>query len=54
MAVASDAVVGTPGTYDGGMGLASIGIAINSSVYCGNVAIYDYAMTDAELQAITT
>ena len=54
MTVASDGVVGTPGTYDGGMGLASIGIAINSSVYCGNVAIYDYAMTDAELQAITT
>ena len=54
MTVASGGVVGTPGTYDGGMGLSSVGIAINSSLYCGNVAIYDYAMTDAELQAITT
>ena len=54
MTVASGGVVGTPGTYDGAMGLASIGIAVNSSTYCGPVAIYDYAMTDAELQAITT
>ena len=54
MTVASGGVVGTPGTYDGGMGLSSVGIAINSSLYCGNVAIYDYAMPDAELQAITT
>ena len=53
MTVASGGVVGTPGTYDGGMGLASVGIAVNSSTYCGRVAIYDYAMTDAELQAIT-
>ena len=53
MTVASGGVVGTAGTYDGGMGLASVGIAVNSSVYCGRVAIYDYAMTDAELQAIT-
>ena len=54
MTVASGGVVGTAGTYDGGMGLASVGIAVNSSVYCGRVAIYDYAMTDAELQELTT
>ena len=53
MTVASGGVVGTPGTYDGGMGLASVGIAVNSSAYCGPVAIYNYQMTDAELQAIT-
>ena len=53
MTVASGGVVGTAGTYDGGMGLASVGIAVNSSVYCGRVAIYNYQMTDAELQAIT-
>ena len=53
MTVASGGEVGTPGTYDGGMGLASVGIAVNSSTYCGRVAIYNYAMTDAELQAIT-
>lgn len=54
MTVASGGVVGTPGTYDGAMGLASIGIAVNSSTYCGPVAIYNYQMTDAELQALTT
>ena len=54
MTVASGGVVGTPGTYDGGMGLASVGIAVNSSAYCGPVAIYNYQMTDAELQALTT
>ena len=54
MTVASGGVVGTAGTYDGGMGLASVGIAVNSSVYCGRVAIYNYQMTDAELQALTT
>jgi len=54
MTVASDGVVGTPGTYDGAMGLASIGIGVDSSGYFGNVAIYDYAMTDAELQALTS
>jgi hypothetical protein len=54
MTVASGGVVGTPGTYDGGMGLASVGIAVNSSTYCGRVAIYNYQMTDAELQALTT
>jgi hypothetical protein len=54
MTVASGGVVGTPGIYDGGMGLTSVGIAINSSTYCGPVALYNYAMTDAELQAITT
>ena len=53
MTVASGGVIGTPGTYDGGMGLASVGIAVNSSTYIGPVAIYNYAMTDAELQAIT-
>ncbi len=54
MTVASGGVVGTAGTYDGGMGIASVGIAINSSTYCGPVAIYNYQMTDAELQAITS
>ena len=53
MIVASGGVVGTAGTYDGGMGLASVGIAVNSSTYIGPVAIYNYQMTDAELQAIT-
>ena len=53
MTVASGGVLGTPGTYDGGMGLSSIGIAINSSLYCGNVAIYNYQMTDAQLQEVT-
>lgn len=54
MTVASGGVLGTPGTYDGAMGLSSIGIGISSPGYFGSVAIYDYAMTDAELQAITT
>lgn len=54
MTVASGGVVGTAGTYDGGMGIASVGIAVNSSTYCGPVAIYNYQMTDAELQALTT
>ena len=53
MTVASGGVVGTAGTYDGGMGLASVGIAVNSSVYCGRVAIYNYQMTDAQLQEVT-
>jgi len=54
MTVASGGVVGTPRTYDNKIELSSIGIATDSSTYCGRVAIYNYAMTDAELQALTT
>lgn len=54
MSVASSGLVGTPGTYDGAMGLSSIGVGVGAVGYFGDVAIYNYKMTDAELQAITT
>lgn len=54
MSVASSGAVGTAGTYDGAMGLSSIGIGVGAVGYFGDVAIYNYKMTDAELQAITT
>jgi len=54
MSVASSGAVGAAGTYDGAMGLSSIGVGVGAVGYFGNVAIYNYKMTDAELQAITT
>jgi hypothetical protein len=54
MSVSSSGLVGTPGTYDGAMGLSSIGVGVGAVGYFGDVAIYNYKMTDAELQAITT
>jgi hypothetical protein len=52
--VASGGLVGTAGNYDGAMGLTNIGVGVNSSGYFTQVAIYNYAMTNAELQAITS
>ena len=54
MTVASDGIVGTPGTYDGAMGLSSIGIGVGSVGYFGPITIYDFAMNDAELKVITS
>lgn len=53
MTVASDGIVGTPGTYDGAMGLSSIGIGVGSVGYFGPITIYDFAMNAAELKVIT-
>lgn len=53
MDVSVGGVIGTAGTYDGAMGLASLGIAVNSSGYFGPVAVWNYAMTDDEFKAIT-
>ena len=53
MTVSSGGIIGTPGTYDGGMGLSSIGIGSSAAGCFKNAAIYNYAMTDAELQGIT-
>ena len=53
MSVASSGAIGTAGTYDGAMGLSSIGIGVGAVGYFGDVAIYNYKMSDAELQAIT-
>ncbi len=53
MSVASSGAVGTVGTYDGAMGLSSIGIGVGAAGYFGDVAVYNYKMTDVELQAIT-
>ena len=54
MDVSVDGVIGTAGTYDGAMGLASLGIAVNSSGYFGPAAVWNYAMTDDEFKALTT
>lgn len=54
MTVASDGIVGTPGTYDGAMGLSSIGIGVGSVGYFGPITIYNFAMNAAELKAITS
>ena len=54
MDVSVGGVIGTAGTYDGAMGLASLGIAVNSSGYFGPVAVWNYAMTDDEFKALTT
>jgi hypothetical protein len=54
MDVSVGGVIGTAGTYDGAMGLASLGIAVNSSGYFGPVAVWNYAMTDDEFKAITS
>lgn len=54
MDVSVGGVIGTAGTYDGAMGLASLGIAVNSSGYFGPAAVWDYAMTDDEFKALTT
>ena len=54
MSVASSGSVGAAGAYDGAMGLSSIGVGVGAVGYFGDVAIYNYKMTDAELQAITT
>lgn len=53
MTVSSGGVIGTPGTYDGGMELSSIGVGSSAAGCFRNAAIYNYAMTDAELQAVT-
>jgi hypothetical protein len=53
--VAGDGLAPESGSFDGAFGGAAtieIGQAING--YIGPVAIYNYQMTDAELQAITT
>ena len=42
MSVASSGFVGTPGTYDGAMGLSSIGVGVGAVGYFGDVAIYNY------------
>ena len=50
-----DGLVSTAGTFDGSFGDgATILIGDNLNGYIGHVAIYNYQMTDAELQAITT
>jgi len=54
MDVSVGGVIGTAGTYDGAMGLASLGIAVNSSGYFGPSAAWNYAMTDDEFKALTT
>ena len=54
MEVASSATVGTPGTYDGAMGLSNIGIGVGASGYFKNVAVYPYALSDADMVKITT
>jgi len=54
MDVSVNGVIGTAGTYDGAMGLASLGIAVNSSGYFGPSAVWNYAMTDDEFKALTT
>jgi hypothetical protein len=54
MDVSVGGVIGTAGTYDGAMGLSSLGIAVNSSGYFGPVAVWNYAMTDDEFKALTT
>ncbi|MBK8117453.1 MAG: hypothetical protein IPK44_24510 [Candidatus Accumulibacter sp.] len=54
MTAASGGTLGTPGTYDGSLSLANIGIGVGSYGYFNNVAIFNYTMTDAEQQAITT
>jgi len=53
MTVSSGGVIGTPGTYDGGMGLSSIEVGSSAAGFFKNAAIYNYAMTDAELRAVT-
>ena len=54
MKVASSGAVGAAGVYDGGMGLSTIGVGVNASSYVGDIAIYNYQMTDAEMMSITT
>jgi hypothetical protein len=54
MKVASSGAVGAAGVYDGGMGLSTIGVGVNASCYVGDIAIYNYQMTDAEHMSITT
>jgi hypothetical protein len=54
MDVSVGGVIGTAGIYDGAMGLASLGIAVNSSGYFGPSAVWNYAMTDDEFKALTT
>ena len=54
MEVASSATVGTPGTYNGAMGLSNIGIGVGASGYFKNVAVYPYALSDADMVKITT
>ncbi len=54
MDVSVGGVIGTAGTYDGAMGLASLGIAVDSSGYFGPAAVWNYAMTDDEFKALTT
>ena len=54
MTAASSGAVGVSSSYDGSFGLTNITIGTNGFVgYIGPVAIYNYQMTDAELQAIT-
>jgi len=53
-AASSGGVGAIEANYDGSWGMASIGIFSAAVGYCGRVAIYNYAMTDAELQALTT
>ncbi len=53
--VSGDGLVPASGSFDGAFGSgASMEIGQNINSYIGPVAIYNYQMTDAELQALTT
>lgn len=53
--VCGDGVAPTSGAFDGSFGSgAAIEIGNSLNGYIGPVAIYNYQMTDAELQALTT
>ncbi len=55
MTAASSGAVGASSSYGGAFGLTNITIGTNGYVgYIGPVAIYNYQMTDAEQQAITS
>lgn len=52
--VNGDGVAPTSGAFDGSFGSgATISVGLNANGYTGPVAIYNYQMTDAELQALT-
>jgi hypothetical protein len=54
MTAASSGAVGVSSSYDGSFGLTNITIGTNGFVgYVGPVAIYNYQMTDAQLQEVT-
>lgn len=53
--VAANGTAGTAGSYDGAWGLASIGIGTSTdSMYIKNVYIAQTALTDAQLQQVTS